>query len=809
MRPAVLRALILGALLLLAAPAFAATHTVEVGDSGYIPSTLTVTEGDTVHFVWTGDSHNVVSGVPLTPDGAFESELKNRGYEYDVTFDRDLLNAHPMVGNVYNFYCVPHWSMGMVGSITVNRVSKLFSAGLHSWETVGSNSASSATGSCALELSSDETSLSVTCTHNLSQVSSAVLAQGFFGTTGSSFCTLPTASGVQTTCSVNPSQAANLFAGETYINFTSSQYPAGELRGQIVKTGGLNSISGTIFRPDGPGLGGVRITDGSRFGVSNFDGQYIIPNVPNGVYRLTATKGGRGIVPHVSTSPLLVLNGNATNRDFTAYPAGSCGVDTDGDGVCDTDEISDGSDPADPGSYRTRLKSPIYVAWNGFLGATNIIEIFNKSSQAAVVHLTLYDISGVDKQQLDVPLSALGQYDAIVNDFTGFSADSYGIVKIEFDSAFDNLIDGRTFYYRPTAGGSFDFAYAIPFSKPLTGPSSVGFNTFQPSADPAESSNLVANWLSIINLEPDEFRSFTLKKYDQAGSLLSSSTFTIPPLGRTDFDGGHDNPGPSRVGLNTITPSDPTAAYQAVLIRYGGNAPPGQAPARYSFAFPLLARRGSSETQRVPISIGAGAQNWLELVNPSASDVTVAVKAYNNGGQQILDTSVGLGSNQQQHLNIGSLLAAGESGSAEITPAGGGSLIGQSMFYFRNSRGGISSMYGSQIRRSFSTAQYGNYNLFLHMYNWLKLTNVTGADNPVTLKLYRGSQEISSQSILLGPYSGIDLGLHDGSVFGTLPDTYGVIKVESAASGTVASELLRLRAESDGSIDYAAPTAIR
>ena len=790
----------------------AATFTVEVRDHQYIPANITISEGDTVRWTWFDDNHNVVSGAPMAPDGAFESELRNRGYQFEHTFNREFVNANPRAANRYNYYCFPHSSMGMVGSVTVVRSDKLFSAGLHPWEAIGNGGiapASNASGSCNVELSAEEDQLSITCNHTLGQFAQAQLHRGYFGASGALICSLSGGSGTPSTCPVGPADVAELFSGGVYIEYSTVQFPAGELRGQVVKVGGSNVISGRIELADHTPIAGVTVDDGVRSAVTDSAGEYRITGVPNGTYRLRGVKGSRAIVPDVATSPLMVMDGDSGNRDFTAYPSGSCGVDTDGDGVCDIDEIADGSNPMDAGSYRSRLNSPVYVIWNGFLKVTNIIEVSNKSSQSASVHLTLYDISGVDRHQFDIPLGPLGQYDVIVNDIPGFTADSYGIVKLEFDAAFNNQIDGRTFYYRPNSAGTFDFAYSIPFTKPLVGRSSVGFNTFQPSGNPGEGTNLVAQWLSIVNLEPDEFKVFTVNKYGQGGELIGSAMVSVPPLGRTDMDGGHIVPGPSRVGLDTIIPQDPTAPYQAVLIRYGGNAPPGRTADRYSFAFPLLARAGDGEIQRVPISTGGGAQNWLELINPTSGTVNIAIKAYGNNGQELLSTAVGLGAYQQQHLNIGSLLASGESGSAELQPSVPGSLIGQSMFYFRQGRGEIASMYGSSIRESYGTVLYGNYNLFLGMYNWLKLTNTLGTESSVAMTLYRGSQQISSHTILLPPHGGIDLGLHEGSVFGTIPDSYGVVRIEGDTAGAIGSELLRLRTDPAGGIDYAAPTSLR
>jgi hypothetical protein len=66
--------------------------------------------------VWESDNHNIV--VDSQPEGAGwegtegdASALYNDGYEYSYTFE---------TMGTYEYYCAPHQTSGMVGSITVN-----------------------------------------------------------------------------------------------------------------------------------------------------------------------------------------------------------------------------------------------------------------------------------------------------------------------------------------------------------------------------------------------------------------------------------------------------------------------------------------------------------------------------------------------------------------------------------------------------------------------------------------------------------------------------------------------------------------
>lgn len=75
----------------------------------FSPSQVTITEGDTVRFFWSGQAlpHNAVEA-----NDVFDSGEPERSVDYSYTFERGS-------NGTYDFVCEPHESMGMVGQITV------------------------------------------------------------------------------------------------------------------------------------------------------------------------------------------------------------------------------------------------------------------------------------------------------------------------------------------------------------------------------------------------------------------------------------------------------------------------------------------------------------------------------------------------------------------------------------------------------------------------------------------------------------------------------------------------------------------
>lgn len=113
------------AALLLAAPATAqTTHVVQLFAESFLPDDLTIQVGDTVRFEWATGFHNVVSGEDPgqlgNPNGIFNSGFPvPPPSTFEVVFDQAFLNANPVAGNVYEYYCVVHLPQ-MVGRVTVD-----------------------------------------------------------------------------------------------------------------------------------------------------------------------------------------------------------------------------------------------------------------------------------------------------------------------------------------------------------------------------------------------------------------------------------------------------------------------------------------------------------------------------------------------------------------------------------------------------------------------------------------------------------------------------------------------------------------
>ena len=111
-------------LLLLAGVGRADTVIVTQVNLSFSPQNITVDVGDTVRWIHTGGQHDVVEGTDGTVDGdeAFFGLLNTVSTTFEVVFDPAFLAANPRAGHRYDYFCSPHFAIGMVGSVTVLNV---------------------------------------------------------------------------------------------------------------------------------------------------------------------------------------------------------------------------------------------------------------------------------------------------------------------------------------------------------------------------------------------------------------------------------------------------------------------------------------------------------------------------------------------------------------------------------------------------------------------------------------------------------------------------------------------------------------
>jgi plastocyanin len=89
------------------------------GEHTFIPPSLTVPVGTTVQWFWYSSGHNVISGAGGVPDNKFCSPNNNACATAPTsTFGSTFEHTFTAPGT-YPYFCAPHYSVGMKGTITV------------------------------------------------------------------------------------------------------------------------------------------------------------------------------------------------------------------------------------------------------------------------------------------------------------------------------------------------------------------------------------------------------------------------------------------------------------------------------------------------------------------------------------------------------------------------------------------------------------------------------------------------------------------------------------------------------------------
>ena len=415
--------------------------------------------------------------------------------------------------------------------------------------------------------------------------------------------------------------------------------------------------------------------------------------------------------------------------------------DSDGDKVEDGQESLDGTDPLDAGSFSRPLPTLLCAEWNGFLGGMfNILEHTNLSSKTIRVSTVLYDIEGNPLSETSFSLKANNQYDLLVHDLKGWELNRIGRICSSHNGQPGDL-DGRMVYYKPETnldtGKTFEFAFALPFQNSVSGNQFVSFNTFQPSFDPADQNNLVANWIQITNQTNRKQRG-TVVFYNADGKIIGDDTILLSPSARADV-AGHQF-GSNQVGLVEWIPEDPKAAFALRNVRYLYDNP--NLVDSFSTAYQLSGEKGSGQALIVPLST-QGKTSVLEISNTLDLQLSVDFSIMTSLGTELKRVQLKFPGHATRHFVLDEILR-GASGVAIISSSQKNSLIATAMEYARTPTGKISYMYGIQALEAQGSTMTGSYNTFLEQKSLLLVTNISDSPQKFSLSLTRvGGQVIS------------------------------------------------------------------
>ena len=112
----------------------------------------------------------------------------------------------------------------------------------------------------------------------------------------------------------------------------------------------------------------------------------------------------------------------------------ACDADDDNDGVEDSKELVDGTNPLDSGSVLFTLQSPTYTKYNTFLNQSNYLELVSVGTAQAKVKVTVYSLAGkIIGAPKTFKLNPGQQTDVDIVSWVN-KTDTYGLIKVEFNN---------------------------------------------------------------------------------------------------------------------------------------------------------------------------------------------------------------------------------------------------------------------------------------------------------------------------------------------------------------------------------------
>jgi len=553
----------------------------------------------------------------------------------------------------------------------------------------------------------------------------------------------------------------------------------------------LNAISYELYRSQFEGARGEMLED--NLTALSFNDVSAVPGVF--YYYTVRAENDRGLSDFSNT-----------DRGYRAATDG-CDADCDGDGVCDAQEIIDGTGVCDPGSFQLHLQSPAFSKWNTFLSQQSYLELIANGTQAINATVTFYDIDGNQISQIIQTVAAGLQVDIDVNAAVRAS-NSYGLIRIDFNQREPGAtLTGRVSTYRNNRiGGGFSFAFARELRNPTRGWTHATGN----SSDPQAQGFLVPNWAEITN-PTDQQITLNYNLYNQEGTQLHSQRLTVAPRQSRDIQAGHEFG--EGVYIAEFKPVDGATKYLASVTRYSSNSTSGAEADTYNFAFTIDGKAGNGSEQFMPVSNTEGSTfsqtNYVEVLNVREIPVDVTLIFRDASGAILNQSLVRLLPRNQYHFPAFSFIPKGQKGSVEIRSSAIGGLVAQSVVYFHdNAANLLQTAYVSPGRIGGQDVQAASYNRNLQMRNELTLISTTTLPTSAVIETRFQGQLISTVQQDLGASVATALDLSN-SVFGTQPNTYGMQTIRVDGPRKLVGEMLRIRVDTTGKMDFVMPTAVQ
>lgn len=474
-------------------------------------------------------------------------------------------------------------------------------------------------------------------------------------------------------------------------------------------------------------------------------------------------------------------------------------ADSDYDGVNDSIELAQGSNPLDRSSHGNPASSVTCSQWSNVIpGSINILELGNFANLKVTSETRIYDYSGKLLRKIRTKLFPKSQVDIIIQDLVGNDSTMSGLACTNLGKNSSSAI-ARMVYYKLAQGNTGEVSHAVVVDNGdfgSIGEQSVGFNTYFPSKSPEELDALTANWVSIMNVG-STIESGFLTSYDQNGVLLKRKKISLQPFSFTDSP-SHDF-GPNQVGYVLWTPVSKKALFKLSSQRYFYKA-----KAYYPQNITDLVTFSGFNPRSGPVGFyidtSSGA-TVLEVSNVLNTRNKIQIEAFNIDGQKIASKTVPIAGSKTIHLFVNQLVPSHE-GTIILRSTKMSSFTASLAHYEYDDSKLFSSSSSSDPFQFIGKQLNGTYNS--HLAQDCKLVLVNGSDSTVQADLIiyspqvdRAGTVLESSKLSVTPRATkiVDLCAR------VPPESHGIIEVHSSAPGSLAGLVERIGSKQNYKFD--------
>ncbi|MCC6954265.1 MAG: hypothetical protein IT290_09120 [Deltaproteobacteria bacterium] len=463
-------------------------------------------------------------------------------------------------------------------------------------------------------------------------------------------------------------------------------------------------------------------------------------------------------------------------------------VDTDLDGVDDAQEAIDGTNPQNPDSVLEHGGSEYCLEWNGGLNRLQQrLDLRNASCSELTVQVSLRVDNGSVASTQDVVLAPYEQNQIIINTLEGYDRGSAGQVCATIIVGEPDSLDAQMGHYR-LQNGSFQFAFAVPYTPGRTGNQHLTYNRDFPALREAKRGSSVMTTVQVFN-EESTTQLGTAVFYRSDGSVASQVLLTIPGKGRAELS-LRGLVGRNRVGLIEWQPALPDKVFRLSQLReYLDDRSALQS------AISIVAHRPSGAVQASPFRTGSRATT-VELTNTLATPTTVILSAYRANGRKAGRSRVRLAPRQTKVVTLWRLLRKGL-GNVKIEPTDPRSVIARTFEYAVHGEKIVSLAHSAALKSGFGATMSTDYDNRLGRCR-MRLANLSATSQTATVEMLRSDgSSVPIPSLITVPGNGaVDVNVcSNDTVSGS-----GSITLQPAVSQTIVGELLERNRRSSAAV---------